>query len=171
MSVFTKTSMIALAVAALAISGVAEAREGRVKARGQNGVVAAGAGPNGGAAVRGRGAVQNDDGSVTAASGAAVRGPNGGRGARASTTTVNPDGSATRQGGFAAETDQGAIASSGSATRNADGTYSGSRATQATSAVTGNTYQGTTSYDPSTGITRTSTCTDASGAAITCPSR
>jgi hypothetical protein len=171
MSAFTKTVMMTIAVAAIGLSGVAEAREGRVKARGQNGVVAAGAGPNGGAYARGRGAVQNDNGSVTSASGAVARGPNGGRGARASTTTVNPDGSATHQGGFVAEGAQGSVASSGSAARNADGTYSGARSTQATSATTGATYKGSTSYDSTTGVTRTATCTDAAGAAIVCPSR
>jgi hypothetical protein len=162
------TMTLAAAALAFSMAGVAEAREGRIAARGQNGAVIAGAGPNGGAVVRGRGAVQNEDGSVTAGSAGAVRTPSGGRAARASTTTANPDGSATRRGGFAAEGANGSVASSGSATRNADGTASGSRSTSATNAA-GGTYQGTTTYDSATGITRTTVCTDPSGATVACP--
>ena len=62
---FTKTLIAAAAIAAIVLSSAAEARQGRVVARGQNGAVAAGAGPNGGAYARGHGAVQNADGSVT----------------------------------------------------------------------------------------------------------
>lgn len=163
------TALAATLAVTLIAAGVAEAREGRVRARGDKGVVTGVAGPNGGAAVRGRGAVQNPDGSVTAGSAAAARTPQGGRAARASTTTVNPDGSATHKGGFAAEGANGGTAvSQGSATRNADGTVSGSRSTQAT-APSGATYQGTSSYDPATGVTRTTTCTNASGAVVACP--
>jgi hypothetical protein len=163
--------MLAASVCAIAVvgAGVADAREGRVRARGENGVVTGAVGPSGGATVRGRGAVQNPDGSVTAGSAGAVRTPAGNAAVRASTTTVNPDGSAVRRSGFAAQGANGASAvSEGTTTRNADGTYDSTRNTQATTA-TGNTYQGTTTYDPTTGVTRSTTCTDASGATIACP--
>lgn len=163
------TSLAVAAAALTLVAGsVAEARQGRVAARGQNGAVVAGAGPNGGAGVRARGCTQGDT-SATCASGGAVRGPNGGRGARASTTTVNEDGSATRRSGLAAQgSDGGTLTSTGSTTRNADGTVNGARSTSAT-AADGSTYQGTTTYDPATGVTRTTTCTDASGAVVACP--
>lgn len=123
----------ATALFALVAADATAQSRGRVRAAGENGAVAAGVGPQGGAFVRGRGAVQNPDGSTTAAGGGAARGPNGGRVARGATTTVNPDGSATRRGAVAAQGPNGGSGSStGSATRNADGTYSGARNTAAT---------------------------------------
>lgn len=164
---FTSLAVAAVTLT-LAAADVAEARQGRIAARGQNGAVVAGAGPNGGAGVRARGCAQGET-SVTCASGGAVRGPNGGRGARASRTIVNEDGSATRNSGLAVRgADGGALTSTGSTTRNSDGTVNGSRSTSAI-AADGSTYQGTTTYDPATGLTRTTTCTDASGAAVACP--
>jgi len=159
---------VAAAALTMVVADVADARQGRVAARGQNGAVVAGAGPNGGAGVRARGCTQGDT-SATCASGGAVRSPNGDRGARASTTTVNEDGSATRTSGLAAQgADGGTLSSTGATTRNADGTVNGSRSSSAT-APDGSTYQGATTYDPATGVARTTTCTDASGAVVTCP--
>jgi hypothetical protein len=158
---------LGLAFAVALAAPHADAREGRVKARGEHGAVAAGAGPNGGAFARGAGAKQNADGSVTAASGGVARGPNGAKAARASTTTVNPDGSASRRGGFAASGANGAIASTGSTTRNADGTVDAQRTTEATGAK--GSYEGQTTYNSTTGVTRQTTCTDPSGAVVACP--
>ena len=139
---YTATLLAATAILAFtAVEASAQSR-GVVRAQGQNGAVAAGAGPNG-AFVRGRGAVQNSDGSVTAGSAGAVRGPAGARAARGSTTTVNPDGSASRESRFGAAGANGAVSSSGSSTRNADGTYTGARNTQAVGAQ-GGTYPGAT---------------------------
>jgi hypothetical protein len=147
----------------------AEAGAGRARARGDQGVVTATSGPNGGAATRSRGATQNADGSVTAGSAGAARTPQGGRAARGSTTTANPDGSATRTSRAAAEGANGGSASTqGATTRNADGTVTSSRETNGTNPQ-GGTYQGVTTYDPATGITRTTTCTNASGAQVACP--
>jgi hypothetical protein len=171
MFAYSKAALMTLAVAALVVSGAAQAAEGRIKARGANGMVAAGAGPNGGAYARGNGAMTNSDGSVTGVSGGAAYGPNGGWGARASTMTVNPDGSAARSGGFMAGGAQGTITGAGSSGLNADGTYYGHRSTQATSAVTGNSYNAATSYDHATGVTHTGTCTGATGELFACPTR
>lgn len=147
----------------------ADAREGRFRARGQNGVVAGAAGPNGGGFLRGAGCGANDAGGTNCASGGVARGPEGGLAGRASTTTFNADGSAARQGGFAAQgPDGGSAISQGSATRNADGTYSGSRSTDLV-ASDGSTYQGDVTYDSATGVTRTTTCTDPTGAVVACP--
>ena len=70
-----KTIRIMSAVAAMSAvlaAGAADAQV-RVKARGSNGTVTATKNAAGGAAVRGRGRVQNDDGSTTVASGGARR--------------------------------------------------------------------------------------------------
>jgi len=102
--------------------------------------------------------------------GAAVgrRGPNGGIGARAGTTTVNADGSASHRSGLQASGSRGSIQSSGSATRDASGNVTQSRSTSATNAVTGNSVQSSSSYNSATGLTRSATCYNASGAVIAC---
>lgn len=150
----------------------AEAAQGHVRARGATatgtGVVAGGA-RNGNAYVRGHGVKQNADGSISAASGGAFKLNNGAYGGRASTTTVNPDGSASHQGGFSASGVNGSINSSGSASRNPDGTYAGSRTTNASNAA-GDTYSGSTSYSNGS-FTHTGTCHDAAGNTIACPTR
>lgn len=158
---------LALALTMAFAAPHADAREGRIKARGENGVAAAGVGPNGGAFVRGAGAVTNADGSVTSASGGAVRGPNGAKAARASSTTVNPDGSASRRSGFAAKGANGALASTGAATRDADGTIDASRTTAATGAK--GSYEANTIYTTENGVTRQATCKDTAGVVVACP--
>jgi len=160
----------AIAAAMLMGSGAAEARQGVIKARGQNGMVKAAHGPNGGSSIRGRGVRQNDDGSVTRASGAGYRTPNGGTSARRSATTVNPDGSLTRDARYDASGQNGSVNSAGSVYRDSDGNWSGSRSTSATNANNGNSYQGSTWIDPATGKpVHSGTCYDAAGAAIACP--
>lgn len=158
---------LALSTGLLTMPAAADAQT-RVHARGSHGTAVAASGPDGGV-VRGRGAVRNADGSVTAASGGAFRTATGARSARGSTTTVNPDGSATRRGGFAASGVRGSAASQGTVIRNADGTYSGGRSTTATS-TTGATYNGSVQIDAATGKpVRSATCTNASGAIVACP--
>lgn len=166
----TLTIMIgSVAALALVAADASAQSRGRVRAQGDNGMVAAGAGPQGGAYVRGRGAVHNADGSVTSASGGAVRGPNGGRAGRASTMTVNPDGSATRQSVAGGQGPNGGQAiTSGETTRNADGTYSTTRNTSATGPQ-GATYSGQTTYDPVNGVQRNATCTNTAGQVVPCP--
>jgi len=160
-----------LSVAGIALTATA-AEAGSLRARGSNGFFGAAAGPNGGAAMHGRGYRQNSDGSLTGASGGVYRLPNGGVGGRASTTTVNPDGSLSRSGTFGASGPNGNVNSSGSFARDASGTWSGARNTQATNNNTGVSYQGSTTIDPATGKpVHTGTCYDVSGATIACPSR
>lgn len=168
---FSHTLLIGALAASMALpAGAAEARQGVFKARGANGAVTAAKGPNGGTAVRARGKTTNADGSVTTGSAAAVRAPNGARAVRGSTTTANPDGSLTHEGGLAAEGAKGSVASTGAVSRSADGTWSGGRSTSATSASTGNSYQGSVSIDPATGQpTHSATCYDAAGTVIACP--
>jgi hypothetical protein len=149
----------------------AQASPRRVGGRTGQGTAAAAGSVNGNTWARGHAARSNSDGSKTAVSGAAFKGANGSTAGRTSTTTVNPDGSAVRQGGFAAQGTRGSASSQGSATRNADGSYAGSRTSTGTSAATGNTYNGSTNYDSVNGVSRAGTCTNANGAEIACPSR
>jgi hypothetical protein len=169
MNSFSKFGMIAATLGLVVVSAAADARPNRVRVSGQNGVVTGVSGANG-SAIRGRGAVQNADGSVTAASGGAFRTAAGGKGYRSATTTINPDGSANRRSSAAASGPRGSGSTSSNLTRNADGSYSGGRTSTATRASTGNTYSGSTQIDPATGKpVRTATCTNASGAVIACP--
>ena len=151
-------------------AGAAEARQGVVKVRGSQGAVTAASGPNGGGAVRTRGVRENSDGSVSRASGGAYRTPNGGTSVRSSSSTVNPDGSASRSAAYNANGARGSVDSSGSAYRDANGNWSGGRNTSATSAATGNSYQGSTTIDPATGKpVHSGTCYNSAGTAIACP--
>ncbi len=169
MTITRKLAAGLLASSLLLVAGTAEARQGIIKARGTNGAVTAVRGPNGTTGVRARGTVQNEDGSVTRASGGAWRTANGGTSLRGSTTTVNPDGSGTRTSNAYASGAKGAASSSSSVSRDAEGNWSGGRSTTATSATTGNSYSGSVSIDPATGKpVHSATCTDASGAVIAC---
>lgn len=132
--------------------------------RGAGGTVVAG--PNG-VAGRAHGTRNNADGSVTHASGGAFAGANGSRGARASQTTVNPDGSLSREGGLAASGARGSVASQGSMSRSAEGSWNGNRSTQATNNQTGNSYSGSTTVTDGQ-VSHSGTCTNAAGAAIPC---
>lgn len=156
------------ATLALAAAGTADARQGSIKARGANGSVSAKSGPNG-TMVRGRGTVQNDDGSVTTRSGGAYQGANGSQAKRASTTTVSPDGSASRSGEAYASGPNGSASSAGGFQRDANGNWSGGRTTSATNANTGNSYSGSTAIDPATvKPVHSASCTDAAGTVIPC---
>ena len=168
MHAHTKILTAIAATLALTAAATADARQGSFKARGPNGVVAGKTGPNG-TVVRGRGRVQNADGSVTQRSGGAFQGTNGSSGKRASSTTVSPDGSVSRSGEAYVSGTNGSASSAGAFQRDADGNWSGSRSTTATNNNTGNSYSGSTAINPATGKpVHSGTCTDASGAVIPC---
>lgn len=117
-------------------------------------------------------AVKTDsDGNTVGGSASRATLANGGTVSRVGKFQKNADGSATRQGAFSASGARGDVTSSGSTTRNADGTVSVSRDTQATNSATGNSANVSTTYQSGQGVTRTVTCTDAAGAAIPCPTR
>ena len=162
----TFASIIALCF----VAETASAEQGRIKARGNNGAVAAGA-YNGNAWARGHAVKANGDGSYTAGNGQAFKTNNGGQFKRGSTTTYNPDGSVYHKGGLSGSNANGSVNSSGSATKDASGYVSGSRNTNATNNVTGNSYNGSTTYNSNDGVTHTATCMDANGNVITCPTR
>ena len=85
--------------------------------------------------------------------------------------TQGADGSVLHQSGVKASGSRGSVNSTGGYTRNADGTLSQNRNTGITNAATGNSYQGSTSYDASNGLSRSATCYNAAGDVIACPSR
>ncbi len=169
------SAVATLAIAAFTID-VADAK-GRARGARPNaagGITAGGVhntvGPNGAASFGARGLVTDGSGSGVAGSANCAAGA-AGQACRAGSTAFASDGSVVRKGGATVEGANGGSASTTSGfTRNADGAYSGGRATQATGAA-GNTYSGQTTYDSATGVTRSATCADASGAAIACPTR
>jgi len=164
-----------LAMATL-LSATAPAYAGRFRAAHENAdggetrVFGAAHAGDAASAVRGRRVVTDGEGNVSATRGAAVEGAAGGRFKRAAHNTRSADGSATHQSGMEASTAKGSVESQGSATRDANGNVTQQRSTSATSASTGNSVESTSSYNKDTGRTRTTTCFDASGATITCPS-
>ena len=101
----------------------------------------------------------------------AAVGAQGGMAVRQGSTTRNADGSASHSGAVSAQNAQGSLQSSGGVTRNADGTVTQARTSTATSAATGNSVQAQSSYSKDTGLSRSATCYDASGAAMACPPR
>lgn len=169
--------MAAAATLALTAFSIDSADAGRLRGARQNaaGGVTAGAvhntqGPNGGRSVGGRGVITDGQGNGAAGSANCASGA-AGRACRAGYTTRSADGAVTHQSGAAFEGANGGSGSTqGGFTRNADGTYSGGRTTSATGAQ-GNSYNADTAYDSETGVSRSVSCTDASGAAISCPTR
>ncbi|WP_411881847.1 hypothetical protein [Polaromonas sp. YR568] len=128
-------------------------------------------GAHGGSRVRGRATAADGQGNVNTAGGATTTGPNGATAVRTGQASRHADGSAERSGSFSAAGAKGSVESSASGTRGADGSVNASRNTSATSAATGNSVQSTASYNQAGGVTRSTTCYDAGGAAMSCPSR
>lgn len=163
------------------IANIANAGSGRVKARGaksnvnggtSTGQVTAAKGQNGGGFVRARGTTTNGQGQAAGGSTAAVNGPNAGAGIRASAFTADDSGNVNYQGASAATGVYGSAATTGGFNRTQEGGIKGSRSTAATSAATGNTYNGNTTYDSSTGnVNHTQKCYNSSGVEIKCPKR
>jgi len=127
-------------------------------------------GPNG-TVLRGRTATTDGQGNASVTRRGAAVGTQGGVAVRQGSTTRNADGSASHSGSLSAQNAQGSLQSSGGATRNADGTVMQARTSTATSAVTGNSVQTQSSYSQDSGLSRSATCYDASGAAMACPTR
>ena len=97
-----------------------------------------------------------------------IAGARGGNFNGSNSATRNADGSATGSYQRSGNTAAGgSYSSSGSYARGTDGSASGARATTVTSA-NGNTYQGQTTYTKGQGVTHTGACHDAQGNAISC---
>jgi hypothetical protein len=165
---FRALGIAAAIVAAMSFTSVAEAGK-RLKLSGQNGTVNVVKGPNGVGAC-GRGKTANADGSTTYGRGCAGKGVNGSTAAGGSTTTLNQDGSVSRKVKRKGSGSNGSYSTEGGFTRNANGTLSGQRNTNATNNKTGNSYSGSTVIDPATGKpVRNATCSNANGEVIACP--
>jgi hypothetical protein len=117
--------------------------------------------------VGGHGVATDGQGNAAGGSAQAFKGPNGAMGARAGGFTRSADGSVQHKSGGAVSGAKGTASSSGSMTKDAGGNVSGSRDTTAKS-TSGATYDGSTTYDKDTGVTHTSTCTNASGELVPC---
>lgn len=157
-----------------ALVAAAPAQAGRVRnshANAEGGTtrsVVAARGGEAASAVRGHRLVTDGQGNARRRSAAAGETAGGGRWQRAGETTRQADGSAAHRSAFSASGPRGTVQSSGSATRSADGHVEQSRSTTATSATTGNSRTSTTRYDSDSGLSRSATCFDASGASIPC---
>lgn len=127
-------------------------------------------GPNG-AVLRGRTVTTDGQGNASVSTRGAAVGAQGGVAVRQGSTTRSADGSASHSGSLSAQNAQGSLQSSGGATRNGDGSVTQARTSTATSAATGNSVQTQSSYSKDTGLSRSATCYDASGAAMGCPTR
>lgn len=172
------TLLAAVAVAALLVSSAsdANARTRRVVEHNADGSTTARTGvaraaPGGRGVLRGRSVTTDGQGHGSVSSGAAVVGPNGATAVRQGQSARNADGTASHSSSIAAQGDRGTLQSTGAATRNADGSVTQGRTTTATSAATGNSVQTNSTYNPDTGLNRSATCFDASGAAMACPAR
>jgi hypothetical protein len=125
-----------------------------------------------GAAAGQRRVIGDGQGNVNGASHSAFTTDGGTQGSRSARYDRNADGSASASNNASAiGRDGGSAERSGSYTRNADGTASGQRSTSVTNANTGVTVDGSTTYTKGSGFSRSATCTDAAGNAVSCGKR
>jgi hypothetical protein len=174
------TSIAVVCTAVLSFTSVAAQAEGRARARG-----AAVQADGGARAARSGRAVAGDYGAAGGqrafaadgegnASGAARGGfttESGARGGRYGEFNRSDDGSFSANGNASAEGDYRSADRSSSFNRDADGNASGERSTTLTNKQTGNTFEGSTTYEKGEGVSRSAACTDASGNGIDCGSR
>lgn len=128
-------------------------------------------GPQGGTRVRNRATSTDGQGNASTAGSNTTTGPRGATAVRSGQASRSADGSAQRAGSFAASGAKGTVNSSGSSSRSADGTVTAERSSNLTGAATGNSVQTNATYNPTTGVTRNTSCYDAAGASMSCPSR
>jgi hypothetical protein len=168
-------SVVSVAILSLSMCVSSAFAQGRIAVRGavanpSGGVTAgsavAGRTAAGGVYGRARGVTTNGAGAVSEGSAAGFKAANGATGYRTATNTSNGAGDATHQSSIAASGAKGSVTSSGSATKTSSGVDE-SRTTSAT-AANGDSYNGSTSYAPQTGLTHSGTCSNASGATIAC---
>ena len=173
---YFKNTLIVASLLAATLATDAFAVGGRARYQNAAGGVTSSAGhayrgANGGGFARGRRIQTDGAGNVSGVSGAAGITANGGYYHRKGSFSRSADGSATRQGNMAASGQRGSVDSSGSATRNPDGSVNGNRSTQVTNAQTGVTKDINSNYTSGQGVTRTATCVDAMGVSVACPTR
>jgi hypothetical protein len=115
--------------------------------------------------------VSDGQGNVKAAGARSFATAAGGQGTTSARLRRQADGSvdASRQGSVTTA-DGGSAQRETTYTRNADGQGSAERSTSATNARTGVTYEGSATWTRGQGRSRSGTCTDAAGNAVTCGS-
>lgn len=123
------------------------------------------------AAVGQRAFVADGNGRVVAGSTGAFSTDAGGQGQRARRFQRSADGNATADGHASASGPKGSATRDGSYTRDADGTTHGGRSTTATNTQTGVTWAGSTDYSSGQGFSRSLSCTDVAGHAVSCGGR
>lgn len=121
------------------------------------------------AGAAGRAFASDGQGNAVAGSGRMFRIPGGGAG-RAGLTTRTTDGTTTHQGAFGARGVNGSIFSQGSSSYNPQTGLTANRQTTA-QAYSGQSYSGSTSYSQGTGVTHSGSCTNAFGKVVACPQR
>lgn len=164
-------AIIAAALMTFSIT-LADQADAQGRARGARvndaGGVSAGQVHNNGRRAGARGVVTDGDGNAAAGGVSCARGE-AGRACRAGATTVTGEGAVNHRSGAAVEGANGASAvTQGGFTRTQDGVVTGQRDTTLTDAE-GNARSATTTYDSASGITRSVTCTNASGVVVACP--
>ncbi|WP_200248449.1 hypothetical protein [Thiococcus pfennigii] len=127
-------------------------------------------GPEGGKFLQRRTIRTDGEGNAAAVTGGAFRTPEGAAGTRGGVTVRKDDGSIEHKSGAAVTGERGTLKSSGGVSVDAEGNVSGSRSTDIEGAK-GGSFEGSTSYDKDSGLTRSQTCFDAGGNEVPCPSR
>ncbi len=148
--------------------GTAITEQGAVSGRG-----AVVRGPNGGGAVHGGGAAVDSQGNLVSGRGGAatIKDSSGNiklQGARAGKTTGTIGSGLHHESGMAVQSAKGTVKSNGTLTTDGAGGVSGARNTLVQSSTSNASYQGSTTYQKGVGATHTGTCTDASGATVSC---
>jgi hypothetical protein len=119
------------------------------------------------AGASGRRFVSDGQGNAAAASGSGVVTPYGAAG-RFGQTTHSADGTTSHRGAFGATGARGSLYSQGSSSYNPATGLNANRSTSADARNSEASYQGNTSYSQGTGVVHESTCTNASGEVVSC---
>ena len=173
-----KFSVLFIFVLCLFFSGSMAEAGGRFSARGTFQNRAGGishmrtsgfSGSNGGV-FRSRNLATDGQGNVVSGSAGTFNSPSGSAGMRVAETTRSSDGNIQHNSGMMVAGSQGSVQSQGGFSKNADESISGSRETNINS-QNGGSYQGSTNYSTSDGVTHAGTCTDAAGNIIPCPGK
>ncbi len=128
-------------------------------------------GPNGGSVAAARYVRTDADGNAMGGSAFTANTANGGTAVRTGSFERNADGSASRHREVSASGTQGSVSSQGSISRSADGTVTAERNSSASNALSGNSVSTNATYQSGQGVNRTTTCFNAAGATVPCPTR
>lgn len=125
-------------------------------------------GPRDASVQRARGVATDGQGNAVAGAAGRWSGPGGATAERRAQVQRSADGAATATSSRALDGARGSVQSDASVARSADGQVQASRDTTAVRTATGNSVQRSVQYDSSSGLTRSYSCHDASGAPMAC---